>query len=280
VNLIETKINNALRWRLQILRDFIRKAVKGNTLEFYLFNKIINDNKKHSVLDIGANLGQKTDLLININNKTNIAMFEPFKKYSDLLKNKYKKNKKIEIYNYGIGNINKVSNFFLAKDKKNSEAFSFKKMPYHSISTKVVLKKLDSLNFLKKKKISLIKIDVEQFEYESIKGGVKLIDKNRPIIFFETTNENISKIKNFFLKKKYTLFAYEFYIFKDNNFVFENPIKSWQKDNVIKSNIYNKKLYSLDNFNKIKSFMLNIIALPDDKIHIVNGLKIIKKYEK
>ena len=82
------------------------------------------------------------------------------------------------------------------------------------------------------------------------------------------------------MKKKYTLFAYEFYIFKDNNFVFENPIKSWQKDNVIKSNIYNKKLYSLDNFNKIKSFMLNIIALPDDKIHIVNGLKIIKKYEK
>lgn len=269
------KINNALSWRIYTFKNFIKKIIVGESIEYYLFKYIINKNKKMSVIDIGANLGQKTDPLININKNIKVIMFEPFTDYCNFLRRKYFKNKKIKVYNFGIGNKNKKQNFYIAKEEKNSEAFSFKEMPYHHRNIKVNLKKLDSLNFLKKEKISLIKIDVEQYEYEVLKGGTKLIKHNRPFIFFETTNKNILKINKYFRNKNYLLYAYEYFIFRDKKFVFENPIKSWQDRNVTKSNIYKKKLYKLNNFKHIKSYMLNIIALPKENDSLTAKLKII-----
>lgn len=272
--MIYKKINNSLVWRIHTLKNFIKKIIIGDTIEYFLFKNIINNKKRVAAIDIGANLGQKTDQLININNNIKIIMFEPFSNYYMFLKKKYFKNSKIKIYNFGLGNRNKKQNFYIAKEKKNSEAFSFKKMPYHYKNIKVNLKKLDSLNFLKKEKISLIKIDVEQYEYEVLKGGADLIKRNRPFIFFETTGKNITKISKYFRNMNYILYAYEYFIFRDKKFVFENPVKSWKDGNVIKSNIYKKKLYKLNNFKNIKSYMLNIIALPRENDNLTINLKI------
>ena len=272
--MIYKKINNALVWRIHTVKNFLKKIIIGDTIEYLLFKNIINKKKKIAAIDIGANLGQKTDQLININNNIKIIMFEPFSNYYMFLKKKYFKNSKIKIYNFGLGNKNKKQNFYIAKEKKNSEAFSFKRMPYHYKNVKVNLKKLDSLNFLKKEKISLIKIDVEQYEYEVLKGGADLIKRNRPFIFFETTNKNILKINKYFRNKNYLLYAYEYFIFRDKKFVFEDPIKSWEDRNVTKSNIYKKKLYKLNNFKNIKSYMLNIIALPKENDNLTINLKI------
>ena len=130
---------------------------------------------------------------------------------------------------------------------------------------------------LKNKKILLIKIDVEQLELDVMIGGKKLLIKNRPFLLFETTNKNINKTKIFLQKINYLLYAYEYYIFKDNNFVFKNPIKSWQDNNLIKSNIYEKKLYEINAFKNKKSYMLNLFALPKEKNYITTNLDIIKK---
>ena len=47
----------------------------------------------------------------------------------------------------------------------------------------------------------------------------------------------------------------------------KNPIKSWQDNNLIKSNIYEKKLYEINAFKNKKSYMLNLFALPKEKLH-------------
>ena len=96
-------------------------------------------------------------------------------------------------------------------------------MPYHNNYVKGEIRKLDNLKELKNKKILLIKIDVEQLELDVMIGGKKLLIKNRPFLLFETTNKNINKTKIFLQKINYLLYAYEYYIFKDNNFVFKKP---------------------------------------------------------
>jgi hypothetical protein len=90
---------------------------------------------------------------------------------------------------------------------------------------KVKLKKLDSLNL--KEKIGLIKLDVENSEFEVLKGSQKIIKKHKPVILFE---QQSSEIKNFtsrsvlFLKKNnYSFFS--FYIPIYNGFFLSRMFK-------------------------------------------------------
>lgn len=268
---------NSIEWRVNIIKKFFKKFFLRETIEISLINQIIKKKNKLWVLDIGANIGQKTELFLSANPKINIMLFEPYKKYFLFIKKKFKEKTNLKFFNFGIGKKNKKQKFYTTDEKENSEAFSFKKMPYHNNYVKGEIRKLDNLKELKNKKILLIKIDVEQLELDVMIGGKKLLIKNRPFLLFETTNKNINKTKIFLQKINYLLYAYEYYIFKDNNFVFKNPIKSWQDNNLIKSNIYEKKLYEINAFKNKKSYMLNLFALPKEKNYITTNLDIIKK---
>tara|TARA_E500000178_G_scaffold289630_1_gene292806 strand:- start:69 stop:899 length:831 start_codon:yes stop_codon:yes gene_type:complete len=268
---------NSIEWRVNITKNFLKKLFLRETIEISLINQIVKKENKLWILDIGANIGQKTELFLSANSKINIMLFEPYKKYFLYIKKKFKKKKNIKFYNFGIGKRNKKQKFYTTNQKENSEAFSFRKMPYHNSSTKSEVRKLDNLKVLKNKKILLIKIDVEQLELDVMIGGKKLLIKNRPFLLFETTNKNINKIKIFLQRINYSLYAYEYFIFRDNSFVFRNPIKSWQESNLIKSNIYEKKLYEINAFKNKKSYMLNLFALPKERNYITTKLDIIKK---
>jgi len=247
----------------------------GNIELVFLLKNIYKTIRLPNILDIGANKGQKTDIFLCLNFKSKVKLFEPFKKYFIKLKKKYKNLQNIEIYNFGVGRLNSNKNFYISKENQNSEAFSFKKMPYHNKKVMVKIRKLDTyLKYIKK--IDLIKIDVEQLEFEVLIGGKSIIKNNRPIIFLETTNANINKIETYFKKLNFIIYAYEYYIFKDGKFVFENPILSWKENNVKKSNIYGRKLYPLKVFKNIKSYMLNLIAIPKEKGSIINNLSVEK----
>ncbi|MDB3887200.1 FkbM family methyltransferase [Candidatus Pelagibacter sp.] len=269
---------NLVYWKIYFILKFFQIKIGNNTTEIFLLKNIYKTIGLPNILDIGANKGQKTDIFLCLNFKSKVKLFEPFKEYFIRLKKKYKNLQNIEIYNFGVGKFNSNKNFFISKEKQNSEAFSFKKMPYHNKKVTVKIRKIDTY-FKYIKKIDLIKIDVEQLEIDVLIGAKSLIKNDRPIIFLETTNANINKIETYFQKLNFIIYAYEYYIFKDGKFVFENPILSWTEKNVQKSNVYGRKLYPLKVFKNIKSYMLNLIAIPKEKGSIIKNLSVEKSYE-
>ena len=124
--------------------------------------------------------------------------YEPNPNTFELLKFNTKNLSNINIYNIGISNKNEnkflnESNFNIgdsaivsSSEKKDIEKNN---KTLHEISSM----KLDDLEHLSDKKISMIKIDVEQHEYEVMDGASKLIRNNQPVLIFE---HNIETSRN------------------------------------------------------------------------------------
>ena len=138
-------------------------------------------------LDIGANIGNYSKLLIN---KTNakIYAYEPLEKSFDELKKIKEKHKdRFFIEKLALGNEDGIKKISSANDKSEKASFE-KNLDKLSFIDKdnlkefdVLIKKLDSLDFFDiHNKVDFLKIDVEGYEYEVLLGGKKFIDFNSP----------------------------------------------------------------------------------------------------
>ena len=138
-------------------------------------------------LDIGANIGNYSKLLIN---KTNakIYAYEPLEKSFDELKKIKEKHKdRFFIKKLALGNEDGIKKISSANDKSEKASFE-KNLDKLSFIDKdnlrefdVSIKKLDSLDFFDiHNKVDFLKIDVEGYEYEVLLGGKKFIDFNSP----------------------------------------------------------------------------------------------------
>lgn len=179
-------------------------------------------------IDIGANVGSYSDLLLNYNKKTNMFLIEPNKKNFNFLKIKYKKKNNIKIFNVALGSNTKNKYFYSSKRGSGLDSFYNRKFQIdHRIKSKdgfqlIKFKKsyLAKSGLFKdlyksitknnnKKVIDLVKIDTEGSELDILKGMGQNCIKNIKIIQFEFGSSNIDS-KKFFI---------EFYIFfKKNNF--------------------------------------------------------------
>ena len=138
-------------------------------------------------LDIGANIGNYSKLLIN---KTNakIYAYEPLEKSFDELKKIKEKHKDRFLLNKLALVMKMVINKFTSANDKSEKASLEKNLDKLSFIDKdnlrefdVSIKKLDSLNFFNShSKVDFLKIDVEGYEYEVIQGAKKFIDFNSP----------------------------------------------------------------------------------------------------
>ena len=138
-------------------------------------------------LDIGANIGNYSKLLIN---KTNakIYAYEPLEKSFDELKKIKEKHKdRFFIEKLALGNEDGIKKISSANDKSEKASFE-KNLDKLSFIDKdnlrefdVSIKKLDSLDFFDiHNKVDFLKIDVEGYEYEVLLGGKKFIEFNSP----------------------------------------------------------------------------------------------------
>ena len=150
------------------------------------FIRLIKDEINLS-LDIGANVGKYTQLLLSETN-TKVIAFEPMpESYEELKKIKLEFDTRLDIYNIALGNENKTQKIFYGDEKsekaslmKNLEKLSF--IGDININTKNVnVKKLDDLEDLfNNQRIDFIKIDTEGYEYEVLSGAKKLIYNHKP----------------------------------------------------------------------------------------------------
>jgi len=150
------------------------------------FIKLIKDEINLS-LDIGANVGNYTKLILQETN-SKVISFEPLPKaYRELEILKKDFNDRLEIFNIGISNESKKQDLYFGNEKsekasliKNLEKLSFVgKTNKNKISVEV--KKLDDLkDILKNQIIDFIKIDTEGYEFEVLDGAKHILKEHKP----------------------------------------------------------------------------------------------------
>ena len=154
------------------------------TGEEYLI-KLIKDEVNLS-LDIGANIGKYSELILEKTN-SDLYSFEPLPKaYSKLLRLKKKYKNRINCFNYAIGDFNGSQNLYF-NNSISEKASLIKDLGDLSFvgksnrnKIKIKVKKLDDISFLFKNKIDFIKIDTEGYENNVLEGGIKLLKKHKP----------------------------------------------------------------------------------------------------
>lgn len=159
------------------------------TGEKNFINKVKNDLQL--CLDIGANVGKYTNLLLN-DTKSKIIAFEPLNEaYEDLKKIRLSHQDRLEIFNLAIGkkNENLELNFSDEKSEKASFTSNLEKISFYDFKKNKKIKKkvitLDSFfknysNTFLNDRLDLIKIDTEGFELEVIEGAKETIKFRRP----------------------------------------------------------------------------------------------------
>ena len=177
--------------------DFVRKD--ANYLE-----KIISSIKKfENAIDCGACYGFWTYLLQPYFKK--IYAFELVNAHRlCFLKNMNNFNlKNFELFPYGLGDKNikcLVGNEQGFIDKYGYAAFNAQVV--EDINGNENVRTLDSFNL---NNISFIKIDVEGYELNLLKGAEETLDKNKPVIFIEKTITKYDDIKIFLNSYNYDL---------------------------------------------------------------------------
>jgi FkbM family methyltransferase len=169
-----------------------------NEKDFFQFLKLIPEGTL--ILDIGANIGIMSVHLAGIKN-SQVFGFEPMPNNISAFKRivNYFKLSNVRLFEIALGNsegeaemvmpvissvrMQGLSHVVHESIPENNEGERFK----------VPLKKLDNMQEVvnNEKRISAIKIDVENFEFFVLDGAKELIRKNKPVVYAELwDNEN------------------------------------------------------------------------------------------
>ena len=169
-------------------------------------------NKWNLAIDIGANIGLWSRDLTSFFGKT--ICFEPSSNCMKCLKKNIIIEKAI-IYNYALGSKNEEKELFTPINSGWSSFINSTKIGYNSDGSKIYakwpqgtkkqlvkVKKLDEHNF---EKIDFIKIDVQSYEYEVLKGAKKTLRINSPTICLEEVDPKNSKAIKFLESLNYEI---------------------------------------------------------------------------
>ena len=142
-------------------------------------------------IDIGANIGKYTELLLK-ETAAKIIAFEPLPDaYLDLKKIELSNLNRLKVFNQAIGEKNEFLELNYASRKSEKASFSdhLEKISFYDFhnNKKIKMKILtldtfieENLDDFNQQEIDLIKIDTEGFELEVIKGAIKTIKKMSP----------------------------------------------------------------------------------------------------
>ena len=160
-----------------------------NEKNLFKIKNYIDPKKKNTIVDIGANIGSVSLPLAKLFHSSTIISVEPtYYAFSKLKKNlslNPNLKKRIRIYNSFISNKKRKINFI--HSSWNFSPDSKKHKVHHGILKKASNKTQSLSKLLKKqkRKIDLIKIDVDGYEIDVLRSGKEIIKKYKPVIYFE-----------------------------------------------------------------------------------------------
>lgn len=169
-------------------------------IEKVLYN-IVKDSQV--ILDIGAHCGSHSVIYSRINPNSNIFSFEPQKTMFNILNKNIKDNnlKNIKTFNTALGN-KKCKSFMSSYCShgpnmnipiNNSEMFNLGSLQIGKNGEEIEINRLDDYDF---GKVDYIKIDTEGFETYILDGGIKLIERYKPVLFLELDRVPITQDMN------------------------------------------------------------------------------------
>ena len=232
VKFYNKEFNMYIYKKKDIISKFIIKTKKWESLETnnllkaldYYSKKKCLSNDKIFILDIGANIGWYTFILSKYG--YNIISFEPSKLNYYILRKNYCMNKEsnIILINKGLYTEDKKCNLYNLKGNigngmiicdNNTNTNLLKNLIKNG---EMELTKLSNYIPFIKKKLVLIKIDVEGSEGKVFEGGIELITKYHiPFIFLEFTPLSLKlhgtepkSFLNFFLINGYKISPFNF----------------------------------------------------------------------
>jgi len=176
-------------------------ATREKTIDFWMclnsyekgIDKFLNSKKEMTFIDVGANIGRYS---VPLGKKFKVISFEPVKSTFNQLKINCEKNSsKSQLYNLGVGDKEKEAEIFFDPNEHGEASVAFEA---GKEKEKIKIIPLDKI--LKKEKNPILKIDVEGFEYEVLKGAEKFIKNNHPDIIVEIWGD---KTREFLRKLDY-----------------------------------------------------------------------------
>ena len=172
--------------------------------------KIINNTDV--CWDIGANIGFYSFLFASIVKNGEVVSFEPiFKTYNDLKDGKDINNyKNIVLNNYALGSECKDQKIFFSHEDLSIGTASFLDSDSFENSEMVHINTIDNICH-RLKTPDFLKIDVEGFQMQVIKGGSDFFKNNLPLIMIEIDNDTDQWLEDYFLN-----LDYQFYRFHKN----------------------------------------------------------------
>ncbi len=141
-------------------------------------------NPDSNCIDVGANVGHILTEMIRVAPRGHHMAFEPIPILFKQLKSRH--GNKVELFNCALSDCNGVSEFHYYKDSPALSGFRERaKLGQHDIvPLEVKTMRLDDV-CPSDRRIDLIKIDVEGAELAVLKGAIKTLSRNRPMVLFE-----------------------------------------------------------------------------------------------
>lgn len=190
--------------------------------ERYEVNNLIKLLQEGDVcFDIGANIGFYTLLMAKLSGKKGLVYsFEPVKHTKNTLEEGIQANafQNILVNNFALGNSEEEKEIFFENSNECNGTASFVNMNEDSQKEIVKIKKLDSI-FETLKNPNFIKIDVEGFQGDVLKGAKSFFEQNKPMLMIEIDEGTEPWIEEFFQNLNY-----KFYKFKKRGLVEVNSI--------------------------------------------------------
>jgi len=137
----------------------------------------------HCIFDVGANQGQFATHIRKYFPHTDIYSFEPIDACFYSLQQHFQSDPNFKAFQYAVGDENVETTFHLNESSPSSSLLKIQPAHYENypgtqktVEQKVSVRSLDSLfpNWPAERKI-LLKIDVQGYEYQVLKGAVQLL---------------------------------------------------------------------------------------------------------
>lgn len=191
----------------------------------YHHKRIFNHLEKikiYTMIDVGAHKGEFISFANSLKSVKKIYAFEPQQKIFNILNQKFKKKKKIKFYNLALDKRKRCKIIYINNLSSTSTLSSFNKNSYYlklkniltrmkknySQRIKINTDTLDNILIKNKLKNCLLKIDVEGFELNVLKGSIKKL-KEIDFVLIENQfgkhyeNADFKKVDNFLKKNNF-----------------------------------------------------------------------------